>query len=220
MNWCFKVEKCFTYRWYINNWEHSSGLSLAIFFSLGCFGNGRSKFWVQGVASAVLMLFWHCFYCDWIAVESGQGFTCVKLTYPEYLFDLMLSWDFVPTVCIYADQLHSMFVMYSIILGERDCDIWPFCLENLLCFIIISHVDTNFKITLTIVCLVSLLNRKVNVSYIFKPSRKRVIAEFNYCSLGIVFELKKGFWALGTACGQGKYEVKWILAYNVLLTVL
>lgn len=148
------------------------------------------------------------------------GITCVKLTYPEYLFDLMLSWDFVPTVCIYADQLYSMFVMYSIILEERDCDIWPFCLENLLCFIIISHVDTNLKITLTVVWLVSLLNGKVNVSYIFKPIRKRVIAEFNYCSLGIVFELKKGFWALGTACGQGKYEVKWILAYNVLLTVL
>lgn len=53
-----------------------------------------------------------------------------------------------------------------------------------------------------------------------KTISKRVIVEINYCSLGIVFELKKGFWASGTACEQGKYKVKGILAFNVLLTVL
>lgn len=54
----------------------------------------------------------------------------------------------------------------------------------------------------------------------FIPICKRVIVEVNYCSLGIAYELKKSFWALGAAYGQGKYKVKGILAYNVLLTVL
>lgn len=36
-----------------------------------------------------------------------------------------------------------------------------------ICFIIISHVDTTLKIILTIVWLVSLLSRKVNMLVIF-----------------------------------------------------
>lgn len=56
---------------------------------------------------------------------------------------------------------------------------------------VISHINTNLKIILTVVCLVSLLNRKVKM--LVKTISKRVIVEINYCSLGIVFELKKGF---------------------------
>lgn len=44
--------------------------------------------------------------------------------------------------------------------------------------------------------------------------------EVNYCSLGIVFQLKEGFLALGTAYGQGKYKAKGMLPYSALLTVL
>lgn len=131
LNWCFKVEKCFTYRWYINNWEHSSGLSLAIFFSLGCFGNGRSKFWVQGVASAVLMLFWHCFYCDWIAVESGQGLPvwnwlirniCLTWCFLEILCLLYVYMLISYTVCLWCTQLYleKGIVTY-------DPSVWKIC---------------------------------------------------------------------------------------------
>lgn len=55
---------------------------------------------------------------------------------------------------------------------------------------VISHVNTNLVI-ITIVWLISLLNRKVKM--LVKTISKRVIVEINYCSLGIVFELKKGF---------------------------
>lgn len=51
----------------------------------------RSKFWIQGVALAVLMLFQHCFYCGWIVIGCEQGFTCEKSPYPGYFFYLMLS---------------------------------------------------------------------------------------------------------------------------------
>lgn len=55
--------------------------------------------------------------------------------------------------------------------------------------------------------------------YIFKPILKRV-REVNYCSPSIDFQLKEGFLALGTACGQGKYKVKGMLPCNALLIVL
>jgi len=42
--------------WYINNWDHASGLYLAVLCGMlwECVG---SKFGVEGVASSVLMLF-------------------------------------------------------------------------------------------------------------------------------------------------------------------
>lgn len=78
----------------------------------------RSKFWIQGVELAVLMLFQRCFYCDWIVIGCGQGFTWEKSPCPQYFFYLMLS-DF-------------FFMIYSVICGEMDGDIWLFCLEHLL----------------------------------------------------------------------------------------
>lgn len=95
----------------------------------------------------------------------------------------------------------------------------PFCLENLLYY----HQSCwyNFENYINY-CLAgfSLKQKSEHVSYIFKPVCKRVVVEINYCSLGIVLEFKKGFWASGTACRQGKYKVKGVLAYNILLTVL
>lgn len=38
--------------------------------------------------------------------------------------------------------------------------------------------------------------------------------------MGIVFQLKDGFLALGTVCGQDKYKLKGMLPYNALLTVV
>lgn len=58
-----------------------------------------SKFWIQGVALAVLMLFQHCFCYDWIVTGCGLGFIYMwVITLSRIFFLLGASWDFSLTV--------------------------------------------------------------------------------------------------------------------------
>lgn len=77
----------------------------------------KVKFWIQGVALAILMLFQRCFCWDWIVIGCGQGFSCEKLPYPEYFFYLMLS-----------DISHLECVCWS--LAKHVCDIFSCTWRN------------------------------------------------------------------------------------------
>lgn len=111
----------------------------------------RSKFWIQGVELAVLMLFQRCFYCDWIVIGCGQGFTWEKSPCPQYFFYLMLS-DFF-FYDIFSYMWRNGWWHMTLLFGTFAY------------FVIISHVNTNLKVILTVVWLVVLLNRKVNVYF-------------------------------------------------------
>lgn len=124
MNWCFKVEECFTSRWYINNWEHSSCLSLAVNFSLKCLGMCREQ--VLSPRSCIsrfnalstLLLLWLDSRGNWAGIYLCENNLSRMFIWPDAFLIFC-------TYYICADQLYSMFVIHSIIPGERDCDVRP-----------------------------------------------------------------------------------------------
>lgn len=128
MNWCVKVEECFSSKWYINNWEHSSGFPLAVFVGVlwDCVG---IKFWVQGVASAVLEPFWHCFCCDWAGIYLCEISLSRVFVWPDAFLRFC-------TYCIYTARLWyiQLCLEKGIARQDQDCDTWPFCLEKFALF--------------------------------------------------------------------------------------